>query len=331
MTPLRLCIVGCGAIAAVHSRVARTLRSQVHLLFASRDADKAERYRRRFGGIGAFGSYEEAFTSPAVDAVFLCTPHAFRVEEIAAAARGGKAILVEKPIARSLAELHAIEAAVSAAGVPCMVAENYHFKPLRRTLDRILQAGEIGEPLFVELNKTGTGRGAGWRMDAGMMGGGALLEGGVHWVNLLLNLGGPARAVVATRPRHAGPARAPFEDNLLLLVEFANGAAGKLLHSWNTRNRLAGLHRSVIYGTAGNIWFESNGLWVLVAGRRTRVYLPGLLDIAGYRAMLQEFLTAVREGRPPAMSLAVARRDLALVFAAYRSLESRAFEPVAPA
>lgn len=328
MTPVRLCIVGCGAIAARHSRIARSLGGSLRLSFASRSLDKAKEYQRRFGGVGAYGSYEEACAAPEVDAVLFCTPHAFRVDEVRLAAGHGKPILLEKPVARSLAELSAIEAAVARAGVRCMVAENYHFKPLLRTLRSALDAGEIGDPLFVELNKTGTGRGTGWRMDAGMMGGGALLEGGVHWVNLLMNLGGPGRAVIAARPGSSEAPRAPFEDNLSLFVEFGSGAVGKLLHSWNTRNRIGGLHRSAIYGTRGNILFESNGLWVLLAGKHKRLRIPGFVDLMGFRAMLREFVAVVREGRVPAMSLAVARRDLEVVFAAYRSLESRAFEPL---
>ncbi len=325
---VRLCILGCGAIARLHSRVARTLGSRVRLSFASRSQDRAESYRRRFGGVGAFGSYEAACASPEVDAVLICTPHAFHVEHARLAASGGKALLIEKPVARSLEELSAIEACVEEAGVVAMVAENYRFKPLRRVLRDHLESGDIGEPLFIEINKTGTSRAQGWRMDPGMMGGGALLEGGVHWVNLMMEIGGNARRVIGVAPQVSTAPRAPIEDNLQVLIHFDQGAVGRLLHSWNTRNRIFGLQASRIYGTEGNIFFESNGLWVVVAGRRRRLRFPGLLDLMGYRAMLQEFLSAVREGREPAMPLSVARRDLEVVMAAYRSLSSGRFEAV---
>ena len=325
--PINLCILGCGAIARVHSRVARTLPSQVQLLYASRSPEKAELYRRRFKGLRAFGSYEEACASPDVDAVLVCTPHAFHLDHARLAAARGKALLIEKPVTRTLEELTELEQAVGQAGVPCMVAENYHFKPLARVLRSHLEAGDIGDPVFIELNKTGSSRAHGWRADSAMMGGGALLEGGVHWINLILGLGGPARAVIAAQPGPSAEPRAPLEDNLQVLIKFESGAIGKLLHSWNTRNRIGGLHGSRIYGTHGNITFESNGLWALVLGRRNRLRVPGLLDLMGYRGMLKEFLAAVRAGREPRMSLAVARRDLEVVFAAYRSLSSGTFEP----
>jgi predicted dehydrogenase len=160
------------------------------------------------------------------------------------------------------------------------------------------------------------------------MGGGALLEGGVHWVNLLLNVGGAPAEVIAAKPEVTYPPAAPFEDNLELLVKFDGGAVGKLLHSWRTHNRIAGLSASKLYGTDGNITFESNGLWAVVLGNRKRIRIPGLLDIMGYRGMLKAFAQSVRDGTPPPMSLKVAKRDMELIFAAYRSLESKRFEPV---
>ena len=321
---MNLCLIGCGAVARLHSRVARSLGRQVALLYASRTREKAEAYNRRFGGRGAFGSYEAACASPDVDAVLICTPHALHVEHTRLAAAHKKPMLIEKPVARTLGELAEIEAAAGESGAPCMVAENYFFKPVVRVLQDHLQRGDIGDAVFIEVNRTNRNRVEGWRADASMMGGGALLEGGVHWVNLMVSLGGDVHAVLAARPE----ARlvAPFEDSLAVVFKFASGAVGKLLHSWNLLNRLRGLQGSKIYGTAGNILFESNGLFVLVAGRRRRLRFPGVLDLMGYREMLRHFLGCVREGRAPAMSLAVARRDLAVVLAAYRSLESERFE-----
>ncbi len=58
MKKMNLCILGCGSVARLHSRVARTLKSRVNLLYASRSKEKAEEYNRKFHGIGAFGSYD---------------------------------------------------------------------------------------------------------------------------------------------------------------------------------------------------------------------------------------------------------------------------------
>ncbi|MFQ5691284.1 MAG: Gfo/Idh/MocA family protein [Gemmatimonadota bacterium] len=330
MNRIRICILGCGSIARTHSRVLRSVRSGVSLLFASRSPEKAEAYRRRFRGARAFGSYEEACASHEVDAVVICTPHSFHLEHARLAAAHGKHMLIEKPAAISLEELSEMERLVDRTGVTCMVAENYHFKPLVRALRRHLEAGDVGEPLYIELNRTGLAHPGGWRTDAEMMGGGALVDGGVHWVNLMLALGGRARQVLAARPETSSARRAPLEDGLEVLIKFESGAVGKLLHAWNARNRIGGLSTSRIYGTLGNIIFESNGLWALVLGRRRRLRVPGLRDLMGYRGMMKEFLACLREGRESTMPLTRARRDLEVVFAAYRSLSSGRFEPTAP-
>jgi predicted dehydrogenase len=324
-TRIGLCLLGCGSVARLHSRIARTMPG-VELYFASRSREKAEAYRRRFRGRGAFGSYAEACASPEVDAVFICTPPSGHVAHAQLAAAQGKALLIEKPVARSLAELGAIESAVQAAGVIAMVAENYYFKPAVRVLREHLAAGDIGTLLFLELNRAARSRPTGWRTDPEEMGGGALLEGGVHWVNYLCSLGGAVRDVLAVRPTTPAPSLVPVEDGLELLCRFESGAVGKLLHAWSVPNRLGGLQLSKAYGTLGSIVFESNGLFAAVVGRRKRLRLPGIFDLMGYRAMLRHFLQCVRERTAPAMSLAVARRDLAIVDAAYRSLASARFE-----
>lgn len=328
MSRVRLCILGCGAVAKLHSRVARSLRPQVTLLYASRSLEKARAYNRRFRGAGAFGSYEDACASPHVDAVLICTPHAFHLEHARLAAHYRKPMLIEKPAARTVAEVDEIAAAVAAAGTTCMVAENYHFKPALRVIRAHVDAGDIGRPLFIELNRVKRTPGRGWRTDPQLMGGGALLEGGVHWVNALCRLGGEVESVLAARPEVPYELVAPFEDSLQVIVRFRSGALGKLLHSWKVRTRLGGLQLSRIYGEDGNILFESNGLFALVLGRRRRLRLPGLRDLMGYRAMLAHFVECVAEGKVPEASLAMARRDLSIVDAAYRSLDSRCFETV---
>lgn len=324
-TRIGLCLLGCGKVARLHSRIARRVPG-VELYFASRSAEKAEAYRRRYGGRGAFGSYERACASPDVDAVFVCTPPSGHVAHARLAAGQGKALLIEKPVARSLAELSEIESAVQAAGVIAMVAENYFFKPAVRVLREHLQAGDIGTLQFLEINRAARSRPTGWRTDPQEMGGGALLEGGVHWVNYLCSLGGAVREVLAARPMTTEPSLVPVEDGLEMLVRFESGAVGKLLHAWNIPNRLGGLQLSKAYGSLGSIVFESNGVFAAVVGRRKRLRLPGLLDLMGYRAMLLHFVQCLRERRAPDMSLAVARRDLAIVDAAYRSLASGRFE-----
>ncbi len=112
--------------------------------------------------------------------------------------------------------------------------------------------------------------------------------------------------------RPAGPAHG-IDLTWLVTFEYANGALGQLWYSWEIPSLLRGLRLSAIYGTAATVTFETNGLFVLEAGRRRRLTLPGIDDVRGYRAMFTEFLDAIRGNREPAYTLDHARRDLACI------------------
>src|SRR5690606_11116839 len=83
-----------------------------------------------------------------------------------------------------------------------------------------------------------------------------------------------------------------------------------------------GLQLSTVYGTAGAITFESNGLLLAVRGARKRVSIPEPSDLLGYRAMFEDFLGAIRTGRKAAYELDLARRDLRFVERIYETAAS---------
>jgi predicted dehydrogenase len=158
-------------------------------------------------------------------------------------------------------------------------------------------------------------RRAGWRDDPAIAGGGALFEGGVHWIDLLANAGLKVESARGFRPDHG----TGLERSMLVVVKYREGGVGTLAHSWEVPSPLHGLRVSRIYGTAGSAAFESNGIVVLVTGARRRLVFPGLRDINGNRAMWTDFLDVIRTGREPVMTAARAQRGLELIEAAYRT------------
>jgi predicted dehydrogenase len=311
---LSLALLGCGAIARTHAKTLARFGSRVRLAFASRDASRAEAYRTECGGFAAFPSYAAALEAPAVDAVLVTTPPAQHLELSLAAVRAGKHVIVEKPAFLRASDADEVAAAATAAGRQVLVAENYAYKPLTLLLGRLLEAGEVGATRLVRLSALKYQATPDWRGAAELAGGGALFEGGVHWVNLLGWLGGEIVAVHGYQP-----AQADLERTMVVVVRYASGAVGTLHHSWEAPARLKGISFSQIIGERGTLVFESNGLFVLLNGRRKRLLLPGLRDIKGFHGMFDDFLTALSTGAAPRMTLAAARRDLAVVEAAYRS------------
>ena len=72
--PVHLAFLGCGFITGVHSRHMKALRQEISCSYASRDASRAEAFRRRFGGVRSYGDYQQALEDPSVDAVVIAVP-----------------------------------------------------------------------------------------------------------------------------------------------------------------------------------------------------------------------------------------------------------------
>jgi predicted dehydrogenase len=320
--PLGLALVGCGRFATFHARAARRLGGAVRIAFASRDPGRAEAYRRRFGGFAAFGSYEAAAADPRIDALVVCTPHHLHEAHARLAAQHGKAVLLEKPIARTLSEADAILAGAREAGVVLMVAENAHFIPGFAAAGAYLDAGAIGAVRQLVVTARGYRRPAGWRSRRAETGGGILIDGGIHYVYLLRRWAGPVEEVVALAPPNAFPG-VEGEDTVFLLLRFLSGAAAMLATSI-AAPRLPRMQWAWVTGTEGALGVEHRGRALWLRGRsRTRVRVF-VRDRRGLVAQLTEFVGAVREGRPPALPPESARADLAVVLAAYRSIATHA-------
>ena len=250
-----------------------------------------------------------------MDAVLVATPPALHLELTLAALGAGKHVIVEKPPFMRSADFAAVESAARAAGRQVLVAENYHYKPLARTLRRLLAERAIGEPLFLHVNALKRQAAPGWRGQPEMAGGGALFEGGIHWVSFMSHLGLEVREV-----RGFGPRTARDERGLVAVFQYEGGAAGTLLFSWEVPSPLMGLRASSLHGREGSIAFESNGLVVGVWGRRKRLIFPGVGDLVGRRAMWRDFVRALNENSEPEYDLALARGDLERVERIYASL-----------
>jgi UDP-N-acetylglucosamine 3-dehydrogenase len=312
---LHFVFLGCGNIAARHARRLASF-SDVRLSFASRDGARAVDFRRRLGGTNSYGSYAAALEADEVDVAVITTPTAQHLPLTLAALAAGKHVIVEKPAFGHSTDVGVVEAASAASGRRVFVAENYAYKPLAAVLRHVIHSNEIGEVRYLTINALKKAQRGGWRDEEVLAGGGALFEGGIHWINLLAGLGLTVESVQAYRPG----AFDGLERSLLVVIQYEEGAVGTLHHAWDTPALLRGLRISRIYGIRGSVAFESNGLFVVVHGRRTRLIIPSLRDIAGYRAMFADFIACLREDREPRMTLALARRDLELVEAAYQSL-----------
>ena len=323
---LSLCIVGCGRYADVVLNEIHEMTDDFDFYFASRDLQKAREYCERFGGIDYFGTYEEALSDSRVEAAYFFTPHHVHLENTELAAQHGKHILMEKPIARTVEESQALVKTAQDAGVQLMVAENYRFLHTTRRAKSMIETGTLGSigdlrliDIKVEAFRPPP---TPWRLDASLTGGGSFIDAGIHYIDLIVHLGGMPTQIYAAAPTKVHRS-SQGEDGLVLLANLPNDAVAVFNFSRATSRNVQ--HDYVgITGTKGYIEFEPYGREIAFENTlvKRNVRLPEAHR--GAREMVREFRDCVQQQRPPLMTGDEAIKDLAVVLAAYRSAaESR--------
>jgi choline dehydrogenase-like flavoprotein/predicted dehydrogenase len=315
-TPLHVAFLGCGFITRVHSRHIARLGGDIMTSYASRDAGKADAFRRALGGRSSYGSYAAALADPRVDAVVVAVPPTFHLDLTLQALAAGKHVLVEKPAFPTLADYDAVVRARDRAGRIVIVGENDHYKPLAVHLRRVIAGGAIGEMVFAHFTTIAKRLKSGddWRNDETLAGGDAFFEEGIHWLHLAGSLGPSITSIEGFRPEVSRTGPDTRAKSMMVAFRYDNRAVGSLYYSREVPSLLKGLRLSKIFGREGVITFESNGLFVAVRGRGLpRLALPGFRDIRGYQAMYRDFARAIRGGGPPEMNLERAIEDQRLM------------------
>ncbi|MCB1056740.1 MAG: Gfo/Idh/MocA family oxidoreductase, partial [Acidobacteria bacterium] len=300
------------------------------------DATRAAETRAELG-VPCEASLEALLDRPDVDAVCLCTPSGLHAEQAITAARAGKHVLVEKPMALEVADADAMIAACREAGVHLGVAFQRRTDPDLRELHAAIRAGELGRlvlgtasvPYFRAQSYYDS---AAWRGTWSLDGGGALMNQGIHLVDLLLWLMGGEPQVVGA----SGGALdhdIEVEDSVAAALRFtggtADGAVGALVAT--TAAAPGFPHRVEVYGTRGGAQIEGDGL-VRWEGEAPRIRPRSVhaadagsggsatgLGHLGHRLLLEDFAAALREDREPLVSGEEGRRSLALVLAVYEA------------
>ncbi|HSV17464.1 MAG TPA: Gfo/Idh/MocA family oxidoreductase [Casimicrobiaceae bacterium] len=258
-------------------------------------------------GISMASSYDALLADPSVDAVVLATPHSLHVAQIEAAARAGKHVFVEKPLALDHAGALRAAAACAAAQVTLAVGYNWRFQPALRAMRRMFDDGTLGRVLHVEGNFCGPSayrfQREHWRHDRDEAPAGGMTGRGVHVVDAMAYLAGRIASVTAQSRRLAQDFG--VDDTTSMLFGFAGGATGYL----GTVIATAETWRLQAFGTRG--WAEVGDvehlttwqlrLCTLDPSAITTKQRPRVLDFPATsteRAELEHFAAAAAAGRP---------------------------------
>jgi predicted dehydrogenase len=334
---IRVGIVGGGNISETHARAARAIPGVEIAAICGSNKEKVERLCREYGGV-PFTDYENFLGHRPMEMVALGSPSGMHAEQGIAAARHGLHVLTEKPIDITLARADALIAATDEAGVKLGVFYQDRFKADLRRVKTLLDGGILGKPILAEARVKWYRppeyyAGSKWRGTTALDGGGALMNQGIHTVDLLLWLWGD---VVAVHGKMASSLhKIESEDTLVALLEFANGALGTLIA---TTSVFPGYPRHVeLSGSEGTLAIEQDllvradlhkfdpSLMRNEAGdQNPSAASPTVSDIRGHQAALEDFLRAIETNGQPACNGREGRRSVALVEAIYAAARSGA-------
>lgn len=336
--PFHVGLIGGGNISDTHARAARAIPGVEIAAVYGTNREKVSRLAREFGGT-PYQSLDAFLSHRPLDLVIIGSPSGLHAQHGIAAARHGLHVLTEKPIDIATGSADALIAAAEEAHVKLGVLFQDRTKPHVRQLKSWVRQGLLGTLLFVDarvkwyrpLEYYSNSR---WRGTIALDGGGALINQGIHTVDLLLYLLGDVTRVQARTATLLH--KIEGEDTAVAVLGFASGALGTL-HA--TTAAYPGYPRRVeITGTEGTVILEHDR--IVAASLRNAADLLATLsdatpdqnpsatsaavsDFRGHQALLEDFLQAIEKNRAPLCDGREGRRSLALVRKIYESAEAR--------
>ena len=238
--------------------------------------------------------FDAVLADRTIEAVLLATPHSLHLPQVIAAARAGKQVFCEKPLALRRDDARAMFDACLKANVLLAVGHNRRFWPSMAALRAIVASGELGQILHVEghnSNENSEKIMEGWRLSPEESPGGGLTGAGMHVLDGFVSLLGPVRRVYGRlSARDAGP---PPRDSAMLAIDFASGVTGTLA----TVRATPFFWRVHVFGTEGSAEVLDDTTMVLRRSGRApeTVHYPVIDTLA---AELDAFAAAV-EGKHP--------------------------------
>jgi predicted dehydrogenase len=290
----------------------------------SRNEDVLRQYREEYHVRKTYSDLNEAMNS-SHDVMDMVMPHYMHRDLSTKAMRNKKHVMIEKPIARTLEEARDMITESKNNKVKFMVAEQYYFDSSLRHTIQYLKEGLIGKVHtiivrsqwnFQELD--------GWRTSEKLMGGGALIDGGIHFIEALLDLGGEYSDIDSRV--YKGKASIEGEDNTVSLISFKSGATGIFYYSWNYMSP-PDIPAYEVIGTKGSIYeFRGERGNLSSSHPNTAFGVPVLNgriqeieEVDVFDAEISGFLKAVEKNEDVPYSPELAYRDLKAVLGIYES------------
>jgi predicted dehydrogenase len=334
---MRIGIIGAGVIGHVHARLIDSLADSGAVLAAVVDIDeqRSNELAQQYGA-KAYTDLGAALADPDLDAFSVCVPSGLHPEIAVRVIDAGRSVLIEKPLAITMAGAEQVAAAAEQADVTVGVVSQRRFQPPVRFIRSAIDGGLLGRvtsavvesPFFRSQDYYDSGD---WRGTLALDGGGALMNQGIHALDLLVwMLGRPVKVSAHTGcVAHTG---IEVEDVVGATITFESGAIGVLLASTAANPGLP--VRLAVHGDRGVVVMDDERItrFESTVEDAAAVAVPdghphpgredwGPLDEA-HRAQYADFLRSAGERTQPYVTLADGTRSLAVVLAIYESARS---------
>jgi predicted dehydrogenase len=308
---IRVALLGSGYVQEFHARAVHEYPSAELVAVANWREQSANALAERYAIPRVTADWNEIVEATDVDAAVVATPNALHAPQSVALLRAGKHVIVEKPMATSVAECDEMIGASRASGAFLMVAHCWRFRDEVRAMRERVASGELGEVVKTRgYGAHATWGPEGWFVDPALAGGGALVDMGVHAIDtarFLLGDPTPNRVCAAIGTRYG---TYQVDDDGVLLITWSNGTNSVVESGW-WQPRVGGLEADTeVYGTKGyaRIWDPEPP---------SEDYKHDTQPM--YTAQMAEFLGAIAEGRQPRPSGEDGRVVMQVVEDAYRS------------
>jgi myo-inositol 2-dehydrogenase / D-chiro-inositol 1-dehydrogenase len=342
MDTIRVGLVGSGFVSAIHAAALRRVPGAEVVAVASPTPGHAERFAAERGIPHHATDYRALYDRKEIDLVVLGLPNDLHCEATVLAAGAGKHVVVEKPLAPSLAECDRMIAACERAGVILGYAEELCFAPKYVRLKQLVDEGALGKVHLVKQSEKHDGPHSPWFYDTRRSGGGVTFDMGCHAIEFfrwLLGRGGqkaPMTGIYAQMGTYVHGDKTDGDDEALLIVDFADGAVGLAEESWTKPGGMD--DRAEVFGSSGQAYAD------VLFGNSLRAYSRGGYGYAvekagatqgwtfpvfeelwnyGFPQEMEHFVGCVREGRAPSENGHDGRAVVEAICAAYASAAQR--------
>lgn len=318
-------IIGCGTISAAHAQGYAAVADKAKIVATCDvNADKAKKAQRDWEAEASYTNHEDLLARKDIHAVSICLPHNLHAPVAVKAAKAGKHILCEKPIATSLEEADKMIAAAGRARVKLMIGQSERFDTAILKVKELLNDDGIGRIFLVRATfeyypEMGHRK---WMTEGKAAGGGVLINVGSHKIDLVRHLTGEAGQICAFASKN----RPDFnvEDSASVILKFKNGAIGEISVSFAVKNIFKLRSGLWLFGSKGTIEVSKDEVIIYSEKHKpTGAFHYSSCRGDGIREEIKQFVNCIIENRPSPVSGEEGKKSLAVTLAAYRSIREK--------